>query len=74
MIAHDAVTVARREVLDLEHPDPSIRRLAIATLAQAVHEMQLTDPESSECCARITHSNGKLVERYIQSADPKGAL
>lgn len=66
LIDRDAVTVARREALDLDHPDPQVRRLAVATLRQALHEMELADPAIGDCCPRLTHrSNGVgLSERY----------
>jgi hypothetical protein len=64
LIDHDAVTVARREALDLDHPDPKVRRLAVATLRQALHEMELTDPAIGDYCPRLTHEQGGLSERY----------
>lgn len=63
-IDRDAVAIARVEVRDLDHPDPMVRRLALATLAQAVHSMQSADPESTAWCAKITHTNGQLQEHY----------
>jgi hypothetical protein len=64
LIDHDAVTIARREALDLDHPDPEVRRLAVATLRQALHEMELADPAIGGYCPRLTHEQGGLSERY----------
>ena len=65
MTTVDASTVvARREVADLDHPDLEVRRLALATLAQAVHELLLADPAAREVPPRLTLSGGRLVERY----------
>ncbi len=71
LIDRDAVTVARREALDLDHPDPRMRRLAVATLRQALHEMELADPAIGDCCPRLTRrSNGRgLSERYTTGKD-----
>lgn len=60
----EQITIARREVLDLDDPDPAVRRLALATLARAVENMFMADPEAQDCAPRITHSNWHLVARY----------
>lgn len=70
LIDHDAVTIARREALDLDHPDPEVRRLAVATLRQALHRMELTDPAIVDYCPRLTHEEGGLSERYTRTPAP----
>ncbi len=63
----EAVSVIRREALDLDSRDPAIRRSALATIAQAVHELYLSDPEAEDFCAKITHENGRLIDRYADA-------
>ncbi len=72
LIDHDAVTIARREALDLDHPDPEVRRWAVATLRQALHRMELADPAIGDYCPRLTHEEGGLSERYTATPAPAG--
>lgn len=64
LVDRDAVRVARVELADVDSPNELVRRAAVATLAQAVHEMGLADPEAFHTCARLTHSDGNLIARY----------
>lgn len=62
----DEVAIIARELRDLGSPDPATRHLAISTIAQQVHTMQQLEPESQDVCARLTHSNGHLLDRYLR--------
>lgn len=75
LINRDVVTVARREALDLDHPDSEVRRLAVATLRQALHQMELADPAIGDYCPRLTGADDGhgLSERYTDTPAPAGS-
>jgi hypothetical protein len=65
----DGIAVLRVEVTALTTAlrveDNPEARVALATIAQQVHLLQLRHDPSGTTCPAITHSNSVLVARYV---------